>query len=72
MIVADMTLTKRQREVVELLIEGKEIVEVARQLGCSPATVRKHIEMIAERIPGKYTPIQRILVYGPALIAEAG
>jgi DNA-binding CsgD family transcriptional regulator len=72
MTVAESTLTKRQRQVVELLIEGNDIPEVARQLGCSPATVRKHIELIAERMPGKYTPIRRILIYGPSWIAEGG
>lgn len=75
MTVADplpITLTRRQREVVSLLTEGCDVNEVARQLGCTPATVRKHIEDIGERIPGPRTPMYRILVYGPALIAEGG
>lgn len=70
MTVADVTLTRRQREVVRLLTEGNDVTQVAHLLGCSQATVRKHIEDIGERIPGPRTPLYRILVYGPALIAE--
>lgn len=70
MTVADVTLTKRQREVVQLLLDGKRVDEIALKLGCTDATVRKHIEMIAETLPGPHMPMRRILVYGPALLAE--
>jgi FixJ family two-component response regulator len=70
MTVADLTLTKRQREVVQLLLDGNTVGEIAAQLRCTEPTVRKHIEMIAADMPGPHKPMRRIIVYGPALLAE--
>jgi ATP/maltotriose-dependent transcriptional regulator MalT len=72
MTVADVTLTKRQREVVQLLLDGATVGEIALRLMCEPTTVRKHIASIAETLPGPHPPMRRILVYGAALLAEAG
>jgi FixJ family two-component response regulator len=70
MTVADATLTNRQREVVQLLLDGVEVGAIALQLRCTEATVRKHIEMIAGNLPGPHKPMRRILVYGAAMLAE--
>jgi DNA-binding NarL/FixJ family response regulator len=53
-------LTKREREIVELLHCGYDPAEIAARLTIRVATVRKHIEHIAEKVPGELTPIRRI------------
>jgi DNA-binding NarL/FixJ family response regulator len=39
-------LTSRQREILQLISEGKGTKEIARQLWLSPATVRNHVSGI--------------------------
>ena len=70
MTVADLTLTRRQREVVRLLLAGVSVVEIARQLRSTEANVRAHIANIAADLPGPHAPMRRILVYGASMIAE--
>ena len=44
-----MKLTKAQSEIVRLLREGKNLKEIARELGKSHATVRKQVFAARER-----------------------
>jgi DNA-binding CsgD family transcriptional regulator len=43
-------LTPRQVEVMYLLIQGKELAEIAKEMGCTKATVQKHIENLYRRL----------------------
>jgi DNA-binding CsgD family transcriptional regulator len=65
-------LTAREREIIELVAEGKQNTEVARLLWISPGTVRKHLENAYEKLgvhtrtgavaalrPGAFTPASR-------------
>ena len=45
-----MRLTAREREVVELLAEGRTTRAVARLLDCSPRTVEKHLERVYRKL----------------------
>jgi DNA-binding NarL/FixJ family response regulator len=69
MTVADLTLTKRQREVVQLLLSGKSVTEIAAKLRCSEWTVRSTSTMIATDLPAR-TAMRRILIYGAALLGD--
>jgi DNA-binding NarL/FixJ family response regulator len=53
-------LTKREIQIVALLHEGYDPAEIAARLEVRVATVRKHIENIADKVPGELTPIRRI------------
>ncbi|AOL22763.1 two-component response regulator [Erythrobacter litoralis] len=46
----EQILTKREREVVELVAEGLTNKEIARQLGISPATVKVHVERLIGKL----------------------
>jgi DNA-binding CsgD family transcriptional regulator len=39
-------LTRREREILNLVAEGKTNVEIAEELWVSPSTVRKHLENV--------------------------
>jgi DNA-binding CsgD family transcriptional regulator len=43
-------LTARQRELLVLIASGHDNITIARQLGLSPATVRKHLENAFTRL----------------------
>ena len=43
-------LTKREREVFELLIDGKSTIEIAQTLGISEKTVRNHISNAMQKL----------------------
>jgi DNA-binding CsgD family transcriptional regulator len=43
-------LTPRQVEVMYLIIKGKELATIAQELGCTEATVRKHVENLYRRL----------------------
>ena len=47
---AEVTLTRREVEVVEQLSQGLEYRQIAANLFISPATVRKHIENIYDKL----------------------
>lgn len=47
--VADITLTGRERQVVELISEGLSPVAIARALGISPHTVREHVKALLRK-----------------------
>ena len=44
------TLTTRETEVLELLVEGASVAQVGRQLYMSPSTVKTHIGKIYEKL----------------------
>ena len=56
-----MTLTPRQRRVVELLADGLTCPQVARKLGIALPTVRQHVRDIARGLNGNAPPIRRIV-----------
>lgn len=56
-----VTLTPRERDVVELVGNGSQTDEIARKLGVSPVTVRRHISSVSKKIG----------VSGRAALAEA-
>jgi DNA-binding NarL/FixJ family response regulator len=72
MTVADVTLSKRQREVLLRFLEGRSVVSIANELRCSEWTVRAHITALAEKIDRgqSLSPARRVLVYGALLLAE--
>ncbi len=43
------SLTKRQREVLELIADGKTVQDVAVLLKKSPATIEKHLRLARKR-----------------------
>ena len=45
-----MRLTAREREVLELLAEGRTTRAAARLLDCSPRTVEKHLERVYRKL----------------------
>lgn len=66
-----MALTARQRDVVQLLIAGHSVAEIATSLRCTEATVRAHIQAIAASIDDKrHPPMRRILVHGARLVGN--
>lgn len=50
-----VTLTPRERDVVDLVRNGWPTGEIARRLGLSPVTVRRHISSVSRKtgIPGR-------------------
>jgi DNA-binding CsgD family transcriptional regulator len=46
----DLGLTRRQAEVMNLVIKGKDINAIALDLGCCKATVHKHMENLYRRL----------------------
>lgn len=45
-----VTLTDRQREVVQLIAEGYSNVEIAQKLGISPRTVKAHSDALRTKL----------------------
>jgi FixJ family two-component response regulator len=68
--VADLTLTKRQREVLMRFLDGRSVTAIATELRCTESTVRNHLADIAADLPGPHPPLRRLLVYGAELLAE--
>ena len=64
-----MTLTKRQREVVTLLVAGMSYKRVAFALGISEHTVCVHVRMVASQLPGDAPMLRRVLAHAPELLA---
>lgn len=52
-------LTRRQAEILSLLVAGAGVAEIATDLYLSPATVRKHLENVYERL-GVHTRAEAI------------
>lgn len=47
---ADESLTSREQQVLELLVEGFSYKEIAQQLGISPSTVGTYVQRIYEKL----------------------
>ncbi len=45
-----MILTKREREVFELLVKNKTTKEIAKELGISEKTVRNHVSNVMQKL----------------------
>ena len=45
-----LALSRRERQIVSLIAEGLTSKQVARRIGISPATVRKHRENVAKKL----------------------
>jgi len=48
--VSEVHLTAREREVLTLLAQGRQLDEIARQLGIGSETVRTHVRKATERL----------------------
>jgi DNA-binding NarL/FixJ family response regulator len=46
----DVELTPRERDVLELLVEGASNKEIARRLGISASTVKFHVRSVADKL----------------------
>ena len=59
-------LTKREKEVFELLIENKTTVEIADKLGISVKTVRNHISNAMQKlgVKGRASAVVELLKLG--------
>jgi DNA-binding CsgD family transcriptional regulator len=64
-------LTARQQEVAERIAAGDTRAEVARRLGVSELTVKRHLEEIAMRLDGAGTLRARICRFVLASIRKA-
>lgn len=58
-----MDLSKRQAEIIQRVASGKPDKAIAHELGISIATVRTHIERLAERIPGNAPRRHRLTLF---------
>ena len=56
-------LTARELEVCRLVAELKSVGEIAHQLGISARTVETHMYAAARQLPGKGSPMKRIIRY---------
>jgi two-component system nitrate/nitrite response regulator NarL len=61
-----VTLTPREWDVGELLVEGRSAGEIAAQLGVSPVTVRRHIGLLVRKLgaPNREVAIDLLRTYG--------
>lgn len=50
MLVLDLPLTQRQREIIPLVAEGLTNKDIARALGISPGTVAVHMWRLRDRV----------------------
>lgn len=59
-------LTKREKEVFELLIENHTTVEIAKQLGISEKTVRNHVSNVMQKlgVKGRASAVVELLKLG--------
>lgn len=56
-------ITQRQRELVELLLEGKSVVAAARELGIGVSTARHHLKALALQLPNPHgLPALKLIV----------
>lgn len=55
--------TAREVEVVRLAARGLRPPVIAGLLGIRPATVRRHVQALARRVPGDLPPLARVVVW---------
>jgi DNA-binding NarL/FixJ family response regulator len=58
---AALPLSEREREVLQLLAQGKNTKDIADALYISPATVRNHIQHILEKL-GAHNRLQALAI----------
>lgn len=56
-------LTGRQREIAQLVAEGKSAKRIAREVGISRYTAEAHIRDAASRIPGDGPPRWKLVLF---------
>lgn len=63
-------LTKREKQVFELLIQNKTTVEIAEELGISEKTVRNHISNSMQKlgVKGRASAVIELLKLGELTI----
>jgi DNA-binding CsgD family transcriptional regulator len=59
--VTDPQLSRREREIAQLMAEGYCYSEIAGMIGWTPDSVRVYARRMAERLPGNGSPIVRIV-----------
>ncbi|MBP9709307.1 MAG: response regulator transcription factor [Oligoflexales bacterium] len=64
----EYSLTKREREILNHILSGKNNHEIAKELFISPATVKTHINNIYKKIPFKKLSFWRRSSIGDQLI----
>jgi DNA-binding CsgD family transcriptional regulator len=68
---ADLGLTERQREILQLLADGKSTEQIASELFLSKTTVRNHVARILGAL-GVHTRVQAIVVASRAGMIQIG
>jgi DNA-binding CsgD family transcriptional regulator len=64
-VVPSPRLTAREREIVELVAEGRTNAEIAAHLWVAPSTVKKHLENVYEKLGvGRRTAAATLVRYG--------
>lgn len=61
------TITPTQRQVIDLLWEGKRVKAIAKELGMTAATVRSHIRSVAAKLENHHNlpAVRLIRTYDP-------
>jgi len=67
-VVARIRVTDRERQVIELVLEGLSYREVGSRLGIREKTVNAHVQAVASRLPGNGRPITRIVRHADKIL----
>lgn len=61
-----VTLTSREWEVGELLLDGQSTAEIAERLGVSPITVRRHVSLLLQKLgaDSRAAAVETLRTYG--------
>lgn len=65
-------LTAREREIVQLVAEGKTNAEIAAELWVAPSTVKKHLEHVYEKLGVGRRTAAAALLQGRAVASQVG
>ncbi len=60
-----MTWTDREREVIRLVQAGWSYKRIALELGVSKSTVATYIHRIGRMLPGRESPLRKVLRMAP-------
>ncbi len=64
-------LTRREKDVLQLLLEGHRVSSIARRLHLSPQTVRNHLKAIFRKL-GAHSQVELIDTLRPAFVPVEG
>jgi|SRR5579875_21396 len=64
-------LTRREKDVLQLLLEGHRVASIARRLHLSPQTVRNHLKAIFRKL-GAHSQVELIDSLRPTLVPMEG